>query len=101
MLHLFEDKRNERLGIHVRAPSPFGGGEESIASTTYVCPPAGGTSTLHLELQVGFPWDYADFREKHLKSFVDSVVLPYRKSIESGSADIDIDAHTLPPAQAA
>lgn len=68
----FMDTRFERLVVHVTAENGFGGSED-LEALMYVCP----TAEAKL-LDTNKPWAYPEFREQHMRAFIERMVKPHR-----------------------
>ena len=70
----FMNKSFDRIVVKVEVENGFGGQEE-IDALMYVCP---SQDMLNTEA----PWNYVEFREKHLTPFLQQVVKPCREQFE-------------------
>jgi len=78
VIDLFMPKPFERLVVTVTLAGNFGGHEE-VEALMYVCP----TSQQDI-LDTQRPWQYAEFRAKHMNSFIEQVIKPFRKRYDEG-----------------
>ena len=78
IIDLFMPKLFDRMMVKVTTENGFGGKEE-MEALMYVCP----TERQDM-LDTGRPWDYGEFRTKHLKQFLEQVVKPFRKRYDDG-----------------
>lgn len=85
LIDLFMPKVFDRLVVTVNTNDDFGG-SQSIDALMYVCP-----RERQEMLDTNRPWDYRDFRTKHLTNFIDQVIKPFRKRYDDGELNTIVD----------